>query len=289
MKSLKRQVTLIIGILVATVITINAQNFQGVATYQSSRKMDGFSMKFDGMTPAMEEQIKENMKKQFQKEYELKFNLTESLWQEAQSLDGAPAAAASGGLRVVTMTAGGGGVTYKNTAENLFLQETEVFTKPFLVSDELEPRAWEITSETKQIGNYTAQKAVFTNIRESRVISFTSSTEGDKTKDEAEPSVRMDTIRIEAWYSPQIPVSQGPGNYWGLPGLIMEVNDGTTTYICTKVILNPEEGVKIKRPSKGKKVNREELRAETEAKMAEMSDKFKSGGKGGATIRIGGN
>jgi len=290
MKNLKKQITLIIGIMVATVITINAQNFQGYATYQSSRKMDNMTMKFEGMTPAMEAQIKEQMKKQFQREYELKFNLTESVWNEAESLDGGPEAAASGGgMRVVTMSAGGGGVTYKNTAENLFLQETEVFSKPFLVSDELEPREWEITNETKQIGNYTAQKAIFTDIRESRVISLTSTSEGDKTKEDAEPSVRMDTIRIEAWYTPQIPVSQGPENYWGLPGLIMEVNDGTTTYICTKVVLNPEEGVKIKRPSKGKKVNREELRAEIDAKMAEMGEKFSSGGKGGATFRIGGN
>lgn len=290
MKNLKKQITLVIGIMVATVITIQAQNFQGHATYQSSRKMDGFNIKMEGMTPAMEEQIKERMKKQFQKEYDLKFNLTESVWSEVESLDGGPEAAVSGGgVRVVTMSAGGGGVTYKNTAENLFLKETEVFSKPFLVSDELEPREWEITNETKQIGNYTAQKAIFTDIRESRVISFTSSSEGDKTKEETEPAIRMDTIKIEAWYTPQIPVSQGPDNYWGLPGLIMEVNDGTTTYICTKVVLNPEEGVKIKRPSKGKKVTREELKAEIDAKMAEMGDKFNSGGKGGATFRIGGN
>jgi GLPGLI family protein len=26
-----------------------------------------------------------------------------------------------------------------------------------------------------------------------------------------------------AWYTPQIPVSNGPRNYHGLPGLIMEV------------------------------------------------------------------
>lgn len=289
MKKLAKKITLTIGLIVATVITINAQNFQGSATYQSSRKMDGFSMKFDGMTPDMEEQIKERMKKQFQKEYELKFNLTESIWNEAESLEGGPEAVSGGGMRVMTISAGGNGVTYKNTAENLFLQETEVFSKPFLVSDVLEPREWEITNETKQIGNYTAQKAIFTDVRESRVISFSSTSDGDKTKEETEPSVRMDTIRIEAWFTAQIPVSQGPENYWGLPGLIMEVNDGTTTYICTKVVLNPAEGVKIKRPSKGKKVTREELRAEIDAKMAEMGDKFNNGGKGGATFRIGGN
>ncbi len=273
--------------MVAGAISISAQTFQGIATYQSSRKMNGFKIKMEGATPAMEEQIKEKMKKQFQKEYELKFNLTESLWKEVESLDGGPSAA-SNGMMVMTVSSGGNGVTYKNTAENLYLQETEVFSKPFLVKDELEPREWEITNETKQIGNYMAQKAIYTTVRESRSLSFTSSSEEEKSDDNDKPVVKMDTIRVEAWYSPQIPVSQGPENYWGLPGLIMEVNNGTTTFICTKVVLNPEDGVKIKRPSKGKKVTRAELKAETEAKIAEMSGKF-STGKGEMQIKIGGN
>ncbi|WP_420388081.1 GLPGLI family protein [Roseivirga sp.] len=288
MKNLKRQITLVIGLMVALVISINAQNFQGIATYQSSRKMDGFSFKGEGMTPAMEQQIQEQMKKQFQKEYELKFNLTESVWSEVESLNGGPATASSGGM-VITMSAGGG-VTYKNTSENLFLQETEVFSKPFLVKDELESREWELTDEVKTIGNYQAYKAIFTDIRERRTISFGSSSDGDETDDEMEPKIVSDTIKIEAWYTPQIPVSQGPDDYWGLPGLILEVSDGTTTYACTKVVLNPEDEVKIKQPSKGKKVTREELRAEIDAKTAEMAEKFNQGkGGGGVTIKIGGN
>mgnify|MGYP001346847490 FL=1 len=73
MKNLKRQLVLAIGIMIATLISVTAQNFQGIATYQSSRKMNGFSIKSDQMTPAMQAQIEEQMKKQFQKEYELKF------------------------------------------------------------------------------------------------------------------------------------------------------------------------------------------------------------------------
>ena len=50
-------------------------------------------------------------------------------------------------------------------------------------------------------------------------------------------------ITITAWYSPEIPVSQGPENYWGLPGLILEVNDGKTTILCSKVVLNLKDKV----------------------------------------------
>ncbi|NVK86028.1 MAG: GLPGLI family protein [Cytophagia bacterium] len=287
MKNLKRQFLLALGIMVATIISVTAQNFQGIATYQSSRSMEGFSFKGEGMSPAMESQIMEQMKKQFQKEYELKFNLKESVWAEVESLDGGPATASAGGM-VISMSMGGG-VTYKNTAENLYMQETEIFSKPFLVKDTLNKREWELTDEVKTIGNYQAYKAIYTDIRESRSISFNSETDGDVSKEDVKPEVKMDTTFITAWYTPQIPVSQGPDDYWGLPGLILEVSDGRTTYACTKVVLNPEEGVKIKQPSKGKKVTRAELREEMDAKTAEMAEKFSNGKGGNVHIKIGGN
>ncbi len=279
MKNLKHKLIMIIGLLVAGVITLSAQNFEGKATYQSARKMDGFGFKGEGMSPEMEEQLKKQMAKQFQREYELVFNLSESVWKEAESLGGGPATASSGGM-VIQMSTVGGGLTYKNTAENLFMQESDVFGKPFLVKDDLEPLEWEITQESKKIGNYTAYKAIYTNVRESMSMSFNSD------EDQNEMKTVMDTIKLEAWYTPEIPVSQGPTRYWGLPGLIMEINDGSMSYVCTKVVLNPEEGVKIKRPSKGKEVTREELRAITEEKTKEMMEKYSNGG-GDVQIKIG--
>lgn len=279
MKKLGQRITLMLGLIVAGMITLSAQNFEGKAIYQSARKMSGLGFKGEGMTPEMEEQLKQQMAQQFQREYELTFNLSESVWKEAESLGGGPATAAAGGM-VIQMSTVGGGLTYKNTSENLFMQESDVFGKPFLVKDELEPREWELTQETKKIGNYTAYKAIFTDYREGMSMSFNSE------EDENQMETVIDTIQIEAWYTPEIPVSQGPTNYWGLPGLIMEVNDGSMSYVCTKVILNPEEKVKIKRPSKGKEVTREELRAITEEKTQEMMKKYSNGG-GDVQIKIG--
>jgi hypothetical protein len=34
---------------------------------------------------------------------------------------------------------------------------------------------------------------------------------------------------------PEIPVSQGPEGYMGFAGLILEVNDGKTTILCSKL------------------------------------------------------
>ena len=281
MKKLKKTIMLLLGIITAGTLTLNAQNFQGIATYQSARKMGGLSIKGDGMSPEMEKQIQESLKKQMQKEYELKFNLTESTWAEVESLEGAPAAAAGG---VVMRISSNSGTKYKNTADNLFLNETEVFSKPFLVESELKNREWQLTNETKKIGNYTAQKAIFSEIVERTVISF--------DNDDKESTVTSDTINIEAWFTPEIPVSQGPDDFWGLPGLIMEITDGKITYLCTKVILNPEEGVKIKKPSKGKKVTPEELKVIRDEKTKEMMEKYSQGTNGDGksfTIKIGGN
>lgn len=274
--------TLIITIMVLFfTVGLYGQNFQGVATYQSSRKMGNMQIKMDGMTPQMEEQLKAQMKKQAQKEYTLKFNLTESVWKEVESLEGGgPATASGAGGNVVVRIGGSGsnGSLYKNTAELKFIEETELFSKPFLIDDELENREWELTDQSRKIGDYSVYKAIFSTISERKMMTFSDGEEG-------EMKTISDTTRIEAWYTPEIPVSQGPDDYWGLPGLILEINDGTTTFLCTKVVLNPEGGVNIKVPSKGKKVNREELRVIREEKTQEMMKNFKNG-KGNSSFKI---
>lgn len=258
------------------------QNFQGVATYQSSMKMGNMQIKMDGMTPQMEEQLKAQMAKQAQKEYTLKFNLTESVWKEVESLEeGAPTASSGGGNVVIRMAGrGSNGSLYKNTAELKYLEETELFSKPFLIDDELVSREWELTDESKKIGNYTAYKAIYSTITERKTMTFGDGGDG-------EMKTIADTVNVEAWYSPEIPVSQGPDDYWGLPGLILEVKSGNMSYLCTKVVLNPEDGINIRVPSKGKKVNREELRVIREEKTEEMMKNMKNG-KGNFRISTGG-
>ncbi len=76
----------------------------------------------------------------------------------------------------------------------------------------------------------------------------------------------------------QIPVSLGPDDYWGLPGLILEVNADRTTMYCSKIILNPEEKDAIVMPSKGKEVTREAYTSIVKKKTEEMRQRFRNGG-----------
>jgi GLPGLI family protein len=91
-----------------------------------------------------------------------------------------------------------------------------------------------------------------------------------------------DMQNVTVWYTPQIPVKQGPDVYHGLPGLILEINVGNTTILCSKVVLNPKEEVEIDKPEKGEVVTREEFAKITEKKTQEMMERYGRGrGRGG--------
>ena len=75
---------------------------------------------------------------------------------------------------------------------------------------------------------------------------------------------------VTAWYTPEIPVSTGPDDYWGLPGLILEINAGRTTMLCTEIVINPSDKVEIKAPKKGDKISRKKYNTLVKKKTEEL-------------------
>jgi GLPGLI family protein len=278
-------VTKLIVISILLLITkVNAQEFQGVATYKTKRQID---IKLDStqVESAMQKQIKEMLKKQFEKTFILTFNKEESIYKEEESL-GAPSPS---GMEVMMVSTGGGDVMYKNTKNKTYTNQNEFFGKVFLVKDELKPFKWELGSETKNIGAYTCFKATITE--EVEVFESSMTINGEKKDKEAKPETKMKTRTTTAWYTPQISVSNGPEQYFGLPGLILEINDGQQTIICSKIVLNPEEKIEIIEPSKGKEVTQKEFEEISMKKLEEMQERQgrRSGGDGETiSIRIGG-
>ena len=58
------------------------------------------------------------------------------------------------------------------------------------------------------------------------------------------------------WFTPQIPVSFGPLDFNGLPGLVIGVEmAGGRTFSASKIVLNPNEKMEIIKPTKGKRIS----------------------------------
>ena len=88
-----------------------AQNFSGVATYNSSTKFD---LKLDStqIPPERIKMIYERMRKELFKEYELSFNKSESMFKEVEELDQAEGGRGMG--FIVAMAGGAGSAVYKD-------------------------------------------------------------------------------------------------------------------------------------------------------------------------------
>ncbi|MBT8253373.1 MAG: GLPGLI family protein [Flavobacteriaceae bacterium] len=261
-----------------------AQEFQGEAMYKSHRQMN---IQFDStqVNSDMHKRMMDMMKKQFEKTFKLTFNKEESLYKEEEQLESPQPA----GMQMVMVDTGGSDILYKNTKDDNFTSQNEVFGKIFLIEDQLEKRDWTLSNETKNIGDYTCYKATYT--REQPVVRSFISVNGDNDPEEdenAEPE--MEEITVTAWYAPDIPVNNGPGRYQGLPGLILEVNDGPVSLLCSRIILNTKDQIKIEKPSKGKRVNQKEYDEIVDKKMREMNNRYDSDRRNGhnVEIRIGG-
>ncbi len=243
-----------------------AQEFQGKAVYQSHKKMNiklGGSIK--GNT-ALEKKLKERLKKMGQKTFTLYFTKTTSTYKENKQLQEInPRQTGS----IITVYGGSGNdILYKNTQEKTYLNQKDLMGKGFLVNGKLAKSDWKLGSETKKIGKYTCYKATSTKEVEKKSVMVV---DGDKKE-----TKKKETIVTTAWYTPQIPISNGPGMYGGLPGLILEINEGKTTILCTELVLNPKKSVEIKKPTKGKKVSQKEFDQIQKEKMKEFTERFKT-------------
>jgi GLPGLI family protein len=86
----------------------------------------------------------------------------------------------------------------------------------YIMEDSLPDFGWSITEERKKIGEFECIKAISKPFR-GRVY--------------------------EAWFAPEIPISNGPWKLCGLPGLILEAEDQEKylSFVFEKLVLNPQE------------------------------------------------
>ncbi|RSK39886.1 GLPGLI family protein [Mangrovimonas spongiae] len=222
---------------------ISAQNIHGQAIYQYKTTIDLGNLGKRELSEQQKKIIASRMKHKLEKTYVLNFNESESVYSEEESRQG-------GGFQL--MTSGSSYKTmYKSTKEKKVLIKQDFFGEAFLIDGSLAELEWKKAEETKQIGEYTCNKAT----------ALTNVTQADGT------SISM---QVTAWYAKEIAVNQGPAEYWGLPGLILEINTDKISIQCSKIILNPSEETEIIKPSKGKKVTASEYSDIVKKKLMEM-------------------
>ena len=269
------------GLLCLTTSLFQSQDFTGKAYYASKTNMESaIKLEGTGMNDQRMKEIQEQMKKAFEKNFILSFNKIESLFQEEQKLE-APVVASSGVK--IRMAGSGDNKLYKNLKSKVSQSEEDSFGKEFLITDKLTDYNWKLEEQSKKIGDYNCYKAtaiiLVTEEDKKQYEEFKAKQKTAKTQFITFDEPKERTISV--WYTPEIPVSHGPNDFWGLPGLILEANFDKTTILCTKVILNPKEKVAIKAPTKGKKISKAEHEKIMQKQMEMMSD-----GKGAMQINV---
>ena len=268
---MKKIITL--SFLLFSIVVFSQRKFEGKATYMSKSTVD--MTRFGQMSEQRKKQMMARFKSFLEKTYTLSFNKSESAFKENVKLD-APGTSGPRWGR-----SNGQGSIYKNLKDKKMTEDTEQFSKRFRIVEDMQMPQWEMTGETRQIGQYTCYKA--TMVKVDNTIDwgsiFSRRGRGQQKKDSTKVEKKKPEVKtqiVTAWYTPQIPVSAGPAEYWGLPGLILEVSAGRTTMLCTEIVINPEQSIEIKEPTKGKEVSREEYNAIMKKKSEELREQFQN-------------
>ena len=133
-------------------------------------------------------------------------------------------------LNINRIFAGGDNKYYKNTKTKEYFYQNNL--EELLLTD-LPEKKWQIIQESKKIGNYLCFKAI----------------------DIASKNTKMKPV---VWFTPQIPVSFGPKEFNGLPGLVVLVEMTKRAISISEIVLNPKKEIKVKKPIKGRKETIEE-------------------------------
>lgn len=154
-------------------------------------------------------------------EYILKFNKHESSFNLIKTLESDLSKMATSYAKNIISSD-----YYFNKKTNSIYRVANMYDKYTLIKTKANTYKWEITSETKKIQNLLCYKAL------------TIKTKVNNSKEKK--------FLIEAWFCPEIPISYGPKEFNGLPGLILELKDSNFTFYAKKINLNKKrESIKF--------------------------------------------
>lgn len=133
-------------------------------------------------------------------------------------------------LRIASNTGGTKGLFYLNIKDSIFINEKEFAGEEFNII--INKKKWTVLNETKNILKYKCFKA--------------------ETFDIVKNSTGTYKFKVTAWFAPELPSFFGPANYFGLPGLILEVNNSKITLKATEINIRQIEKMNLKKLNTGK-------------------------------------
>ena len=107
-----------------------------------------------------------------------------------------------------------------------------------LVTQHAKEKEWDISMESKKIGGYLCYKAVYIKKYIGR--------DGN-----------LKTLPITAWFAPSLPYRYGPKQYYGLPGLILELHELFGVFLASEIKISDDKHFKIEFP-RGKTISEEQ-------------------------------
>ena len=158
-------------------------------------------------------------------------------------------ASAMSGASVAFFGGGGSGLdavsgAHTDLGDGSYVELRSLLGRTFRITEQRPTFAWKLTGESASFLGYPVYQAI----------------------------AKQDSTTLEAWFTPDIPVSAGPAQYGGLPGLILTltVDSNRVVYTATAVdIKTPVEKITV--PSEGSKVTRPEYDRIVAEKQAEMA------------------
>lgn len=248
---------ILITLLIITPLFAIAQHNEGKIIYNETRQFN-----FDFKDHPEMKRFVDKMPKERTSQKQLTFNSESSLFENYENLN-----TEGQGGRSFTTASGGhvemnfrrpSSLVYRNITDKQTIESREFMSKKFLIKGEEAP-VWKIKPEQMKIKDYVCQRAEW-------------------EKDSA--------TYVVAWFTPQIPISSGPGEYVGLPGMVLkvDVNDGNIVIEANEISFEEVDKNALVEPTKGKEVTREEFKAIMKEKMEEMREM--RGGAGNKVIMI---
>ncbi len=238
------KINLLLSLLFANLTVAAQENTAGQVKYEQTVKLEikleGEAAQFASMLP------KERKSNKI-----LHFNLESSLYQNGEAASNDAMSMDSGGNQVSIQVKEPENVLFTDLGQKTTIEQREFMTRIFLIEGKNDIQ-WKLTGNQKMILDYPCQEAV----------------------------TEIDSTITSTWFTPAIPVSAGPANYSGLPGLVLLVDsdNGKKTIVATEVEFSEVDAELLSAPKKGKKVSGEEFQQIVEEKMKEMGAQKGEGG-----------